>query len=92
MNIKVSQTRENSNYNFDVVVEENSTSSRHKVSMRKDFYTNLKTNKKPKDVVQESFVFLLGKESKEQILPKFDIAVISQYFPDFEKHLSRNLS
>jgi len=92
MNIKVSQINKDPTFVFDVIVEENNTSSKHKVTMSKDFYNNLKTSKEPKEVIQVSFNFLLSKESKEQILPQFDITVISHYFPDFEKHLFANLS
>ena len=91
MNIKVNQTQQEPEYKFEVVIEENGdsatpTSTRHFVSMSKDFYDRLDTDKEPWEVVRESFVFLLSKEPKEMILPEFDIVIIGRYFPDFNEH------
>ena len=38
------------------------------------------------------FRFLLGRERKESILARFDATVISRYFPEFEREVSRYLS
>jgi len=38
----------------------------------------------PTDLVRRSFEFLLARESKESILPSFDLTVIGRYFPDYE--------
>jgi hypothetical protein len=45
----------------------------------------------PEQLVDAAFRFLLDRESKEQILARFDISVIARYFPDFEKILPRYL-
>ena len=36
--------------------------------------------------------FLLDREPKESILSRFDVTVISRYFPEFERELPRYLS
>jgi hypothetical protein len=35
---------------------------------------------------------LLDREPKEAILSRFDVSVISRYFPEFERELPRYLS
>jgi hypothetical protein len=41
----------------------------------------------PCDLVRRSFVFLLGRESKESILRRFEITVIGRYFPDWGREV-----
>jgi hypothetical protein len=43
-------------------------------------------------VLQSAFAFLLDREPKEAILRRFDLAVISRYFPEFESELPRYLA
>ena len=42
--------------------------------------------------LEAAFQFLLDREPKESILGRFDVAVISRYFPEFERELPRYLS
>jgi hypothetical protein len=42
--------------------------------------------------VEAAFKFLLERESRNEILPSFDINVIHLYFPDFEEALPRYLA
>jgi hypothetical protein len=46
----------------------------------------------PERCLEAAFRFLLDREPKESILGRFDIAVISRYFPEFEKDLPDYLS
>jgi hypothetical protein len=41
------------------------------------------------DFVRACFEFLLAREPKEQILGRFEIPVISRYFPEFEREIRR---
>jgi hypothetical protein len=41
--------------------------------------------------VQAGFRFLLDREPKEAILPRFDLAAIAHYFPEFERELPNTL-
>lgn len=43
------------------------------------------------DIVRAAFRFLLDREPSEAILRRFDISVISRYFPEFERELPRYL-
>ncbi len=45
----------------------------------------------PAELVRASIAFLLDREPKEAILARFDLAVISRYFPEFERELPRYL-
>ena len=41
----------------------------------------------PIDLVERSFAFLLAREPKTSILRRFDLLVIGQYFPDYEREI-----
>lgn len=42
-------------------------------------------------LVEKSFEFLLQREPNTQILRKFDLSVIQQYFPEYETEIRRAL-
>jgi hypothetical protein len=46
----------------------------------------------PERCLEAAFRFLLDREPKESILSRFDVTVISRYFPEFERELPRYLS
>jgi hypothetical protein len=46
----------------------------------------------PTRLVEESFAFLLERESPQMILPSFDVAVIARYFPEYEADIRRRIS
>ncbi len=78
---------------FDVVVSEAGGESRHHVSMARRTYDRLAAGKvTPERCVEAAFRFLLDREPKESILARFDVTVISRYFPEFERELPRYLS
>ena len=70
---------------FEVVVEAGTTTT-HKVSVKPSYYEKL-TDKRvtPGVLVEKSFEFLLDRESNTSILRSFDLPVIGQYFPEYEK-------
>jgi hypothetical protein len=41
----------------------------------------------PERCLEAAFRFLLDREPKESILRRFDVTVISRYFPEFEREL-----
>jgi hypothetical protein len=43
----------------------------------------------PEELIRRSFEFLLEREPKESILTRFDLSVISRYFPEFEAEMTR---
>jgi len=46
----------------------------------------------PEELMRHSFEFLLEREQKESILKRFDLSMISRYFPEFEREIKRRLS
>jgi len=70
---------------FEVTVEAGSTTI-HKVTLKSPYYEKL-TDKSvtPEVLVEKSFEFLLERESNTSILRSFDLPVISQYFPEYER-------
>ena len=67
--------------NFLVTVD---SETQHKVSFTDDYWKEL-CNKEitKKECIERAFTFLLEREPKESILAKFDMTVISKYFPEF---------
>jgi hypothetical protein len=45
----------------------------------------------PERCLEAAFRFLLDREPKESILGRFDLTVISRYFPEFERELPHYL-
>jgi hypothetical protein len=41
----------------------------------------------PEDLVRRSFEFLLEREPRTSILHEFDLPMIGQYFPDYEREI-----
>ena len=75
--------QEVSSDNFKVIVSQNSTTE-HYVTASKDFLNQFtKYNISPENIVKHSFEFLLDREPNTSILRKFDITVISNYFPEY---------
>lgn len=70
---------------FEVIVEAD-TSTTHKVSVKPAYFEKL-TNKRvtPEVLVEKSFEFLLERESNTSILRSFDLPIIGQYFPEYER-------
>ncbi len=73
------------NATFEVTIEKG-TSTTHTVTVSPAYYEKL-TNKSvgPEELVRQSFVFLLERESNTSILRSFDLPVIGRYFPEYEK-------
>lgn len=79
---------------FDVRVCEKGGESRHRVTMRRDAWERLRgrAGAAPEEVIRAAFRFLLDREPKESILARFDVSVISRYFPDFRERLASYLA
>ena len=43
-------------------------------------------------LIHETFTFLLEREPKESILSRFDVSVVSRYFPEFETAIAAYLA
>jgi hypothetical protein len=75
---------------FRVQVDEGGSSSEHHVTASQEDLMRLSSGYASADeFIRECFEFLLAREPKEQILPRFDVSVISRYFPEFEEQIRR---
>jgi hypothetical protein len=90
--ISVTKSEKNDSYDFQVTVQGESSQTRHQVTLGKAYYKRLTGgNVSPETLVQESFRFLLEREPKESILRSFDLSVISDYFPAYERVIKKRL-
>ena len=77
---------------FEVTVKLKST-TQHVVHLSNDFYKSLTDGKvSHENLIKASFEFLLERESNNSILSEFDLEVISQYFPEYEKEIKKRLN
>jgi hypothetical protein len=63
----------------------------HEIEMSRYYYEALNTQEKPEKVIEEAFKFLLERETRDRILPIFNITQITNYFPEFDSHLTKVL-
>lgn len=77
---------------FEVRVRECGSETHHRVTLAAADYQRLTGGRHtPEQCIEAAVRFLLDRERKESILGRFDLAVISRYFPEFERELPRYL-
>jgi len=77
---------------FRVRVIEAGSESNHQVTLDPKDYARLAVpTADPEELIRESFQFLLERESKESILSRFDLPIISRYFPEYEREIKKRL-
>ncbi|MBV8745852.1 MAG: hypothetical protein JO134_12515 [Xanthobacteraceae bacterium] len=77
---------------FEVIVHDAKGETRHRVTMAHEVFQRFTGGRStPEQCVEAAFEFLLAREPKESILPRFDLTVISRYFPEFEREFPRYL-
>lgn len=89
--ISVSLITDDDPSSFEVIVREPSGETHHLVTLSRRDHARLAQGHSAQDLIEAAFRFLLERESKEDILERFDLSVIARYFPDFEKRLPRYL-
>jgi hypothetical protein len=90
--IEVRRTNEGDPLEFEVIVREGNGETRHQVTMSRERCARLSAGKHaPERVIEAAFSFLLDREAKEAILRRFDVTIISRYFPEFEHELPKYL-
>ncbi len=78
---------------FEVRIKDARGETRHRVTMSPETFKGLTDGRADEcQCIQAAFRFLLDRENKEQILDRFDVTVISRYFPEFERELPRYLA
>ena len=89
--IDVTQTDEGDPLGFDVRVNDGRGATSHSVTMSRGDHARLGEGHPPEEVIRAVFRFLLDREPKESIMGRFDVTVVSRYFPEFEDTLPRYL-
>jgi len=71
---------------------DDSEDAEFRVTLTQDFYEQLCAGGVTREwVLVRAFNFLLARETVEQILPRFDLRQISDYFPEFVATLQEEL-
>ena len=66
------------------------SSTEHIVLLSDRFHQDVTNNKLTKtELITHSFEFLLKRESNQSILKKFNLEVISQYFPEYIEEIKK---
>ena len=67
-----------------------STTTSHNVTVQQDYAQKFTSDTKSTvDLIHQSFEFLLAREANTSILRSFDLSVISRYFPEYEREMSK---
>ncbi len=76
---------------FNVVVESTSRTE-HTVTLDPGYYQKLTSSEVSEEkLIEKSFEFLLERESNRSILSEFNLKVINNYFPEYEKTIQKML-
>ncbi len=76
---------------FEVTVQ-GGNSTTHIVTVQPQYAARLCGGKVPTErLISRSFDFLLAREQNSSILRRFDLAVIAQYFPEYEHEIIKML-
>jgi hypothetical protein len=76
---------------FRVRVLDRGSESTHHVTLEPKDCARLAGAAEPEELIRKSFEFLLERENKESILGRFDLSVISRYFPEYEREIKKML-
>jgi hypothetical protein len=89
--ITVTQLTKGDPMEFDVEVRDGKGRTHHRVTMQAAIHARMAGTATPAALIRAAFAFLLERESKESILGRFDVTVISRYFPEFEQEIGKYL-
>lgn len=77
---------------YEVTVTDRTTTT-HTVTVDPSYYKELTGGRVPAEkLVEESFEFLLERESNTSILRSFELPVIGRYFPEYETTIKEMLA
>jgi|TARA_B000000557_G_C20657173_1_gene393108 hypothetical protein len=75
-------------HNLFIVKINSKNNSIHRVILKDDLHNHLTKGKISKEeLIKLSFQFLLQRESNTSILSSFELKMISNYFPEYEKEI-----
>lgn len=83
MMVHVKRTADGDPAVFTVTVREGQGETTHVVTLSTSDRERYFAGHAPEEGIHAAFRFLLDREPKESILRRFDVSVISSYFPDF---------
>jgi hypothetical protein len=87
------EVRKSAETTYEVQLTDEKSKSSHAVTLKDSDYTRLTRNQvAPEELIRRSFEFLLEHEAKESILSRFDLTVISRYFPQYESEIKKRLA
>ena len=91
--IRITEEEGEGSWLFRVLITgEGDSSTEHRVTLKESDYRRLTAGKiSPARLVELSFKFLLEREPKETIISRFDLPVISRYFPEYEEVIAQHL-
>ena len=94
MSISVSQTAHQPKLEFAVDVRDDRGATHHTVTLDSATFARLGAahSATPEAFVHAVFEYLLEREPKESIMSRFDVTVVSRYFPEFEDEIPSYLS
>lgn len=89
MSITVSRIAAAPTLELAVIVQEGRGETHHTVTLDPATFARLAgpSGASPEDFVHAVFEFLLEREPKESIMARFDVTVVSRYFPEFESEI-----
>ncbi len=90
--IDVHCTRTVDGYRCDVDVADQGSMTHHTVEVSTAELERWGRGRSAEALVEDSFRFLLDREPKESILRTFKLSVITRYFPDYERAITRGRS
>ena len=74
-----------------VVVGDDAAATEHLVEVDRATLDDLAPGATPEELVRESFVYLLERESRESIMRAFELPIIARFFGDYPDEISRRL-
>jgi len=84
------EVKRKSEQEFVVTIKERGARTEHVVTLDDEYYQYLTDGEMTREeLIELSFGFLLEREAKESILPRFNLRIINNYFPEFEKEIKR---
>lgn len=76
---------------YHVTVSDEKGETRHRVQVEKSYAAVLMNGGEDiEELLLRAFEFLLKRESKEMILPEFDLKEIQRYFAEFEEEIKKH--
>lgn len=85
MDIRIEKLKEGE---YRVTVDEGGSQSAHTVRVDAAYAAKLTGGQATEEeLLRRSFEFLLEREPKESILARFELPVISRYFPEYEREI-----